>query len=220
MAAAAQRKTNWFVVGVSIAVVAVLVVLGGVVVWLNAKASDAGPAPENNQVAVDGALVFGDGEDTVTVYIDFMCPICNTFEQQYGEQLQQAATDGKITLEYRPIAILDRFSQGTNYSSRSAGAVFCVAENAPDSTLEYMQALFTNQPDENTTGLPDETLVQFAEEAGAGAAATCIEEGTYKKYGEAQAKEKEIQGTPTVEINGKRLDLQAGELSEMEALIG
>lgn len=220
MAAAAQGKTNWFAVGISIAVVVVLVVLGVVVVWLNNQATDAGPAPKGDLVNSEtGALTYGDGPDTVAVYIDFMCPICNSFEQQYGEQLQQAAADGKITLEYHPIAILDHYSQGAEYSSRSAAAMFCVAENNPDQALDYMQSLFTNQPAENTTGLTDEQLAGLAEEVGATDSTSCIADSTFEKFGAAQASANEIQGTPTIEVNGKRLDLQAGEITEMEALL-
>ncbi len=218
--AAAQGKTNWFAVGISIAVVVVLVGLGVLVVWMNNQATDAGPAPKGDLVNSEtGALTYGDGPDTVAVYIDFMCPICNQFEQQYGEQLQQAATDGKITLEYHPIAILDHYSQGAEYSSRSAAAMFCVAENDPDLALDYMNALFTNQPAENTTGLTDEQLSAMADEVGAKNSTECIADGTFKKFGAAQASQNDIKGTPTVEVNGKRLDLQAGELSEMEALL-
>ncbi|MFT2633376.1 DsbA family protein, partial [Escherichia coli] len=46
-------------------------------------------------------------------YIDFMCPICNSFEQSYGPTLQQLVDDGKITLNIHPISILDAQSQGT-----------------------------------------------------------------------------------------------------------
>ena len=220
MAAAAQGKTNWFAIGISIAVVVVLVVLGVVVVWLNNQATDAGPAPQGDLVNSEtGALTYGDGEDTVAVYIDFMCPACNAFEQQYGAQLQQAASDGKITLEYHPIAILDRFSMGTEYSSRAAGAMFCVAENAPDTALGYLDSLFTNQPAENTTGLDDATLASMATDVGADAATSCITDGTYTQFGTAQASANNIQGTPTVEINGERLDLQAGDISKIEALL-
>ena len=65
----------------------------------------------------------------------------------------------------------------------------------------------------------DEQLAAMAEEVGAGDAASCIADGTYKKFGAAQAKANDIKGTPTVEVNGTRLDLQAGEITQMEALL-
>lgn len=207
--AAAQGKTNWFAIGISAAVVVVLVALGGVVVWMNNQANDPGAAPTSDIVnAETGAISFGEGGDVVSTYIDFMCPACNAFEQSYGEQLQSAAANDEITLEVHPIAILDHLSQGTNYSSRSAGAMYCVAESAPDKALDFMNALFANQPQEGGAGLTDEQLGQIAADVGADGAASCIADGTYEKFGAAQAKAHEISGTPTVEINGKRLDIK------------
>ena len=123
MAGAKSSNTNWFAIWVSIAVVVVLVGLGSVVVLLNNQATAPGAIPKSNSTfdAESGAVTFGEGKDKVAIYVDFQCPICNSFEQQFGASLEAAAADGKITLEYHPIAILDRYSQGTEYSSRSAG---------------------------------------------------------------------------------------------------
>ncbi|UGS26430.1 DsbA family protein [Microbacterium resistens] len=208
--AAAKSSTNWFAIGISIAVVVVLVALGGVVVWLNNQATDAGPAPKSSDTfnAETGAVSFGDGKDTVDVFVDFQCPACNAFEGQYGETLETAAADGKITLNYHPIAILDRYSMGTEYSSRSAAAAVCVLESNEDKYLDFAKILFENQPAENTTGLTNEQLAEFATQAGADKAATCITDEKYKKYGSAQAKKHNIGSTPTVDINGERLNLQ------------
>ena len=204
----AQSKPNWFAIGISIAVVVVLVALGAVVVWLNHQATDAGPAPKGDIINSEtGAITFGEGEDVVSTYVDFMCPACNSFEQAYGQQLQDAAASDDLTLEIHPIAILDHLSQGTNYSSRSAAAMYCVAENNSEKALEYLNTLFANQPAEGSTGLTDDQLKQLAEQVGADKAASCIDDGTYLKYGAAQAQAHEIKGTPTVEINGKRLDI-------------
>lgn len=220
--AVAKSNTNWFVIGVSIAVFVVLVAIGGLVVFLNNQATSPGAVPEANDTfdSETGAISFGDGEDTVSVFLDFQCPICNSFDNQYGEQLEAAAADGRITLEYHPIAILDRFSQGTEYSSRSAGAAFCVAESNPELYLDFAKTLFENQPAENSSGLTNDQLVGFATQVGADDAVACITDETYRKFGAAQAKAHDIKGTPTIEVNGKRLDLQAGEITEMEKLIG
>ncbi|PVE94837.1 thioredoxin domain-containing protein [Microbacterium sp. TPD7012] len=219
--AAAKSNTNWFAIGVSIAVVVVLVVLGGLVVFLNNQATAPGVAPKSDIINEEtGAISFGDGEDEVDTFVDFMCPICGTFEDQYGEKLQAAAADGTITLNIHPVSILDRFSQNTQFSTRAAGAMYCVAEKAPEAALDYFNLLFANQPEENTAGLSDEELAAFAEQAGAGAAADCIADGTYMDFVLDQTKAQEIAGTPTIEVNGKRLDLQAGEITEMEKLLG
>jgi protein-disulfide isomerase len=219
--AAAKSNTNWFAVGISIAVVVVLVALGALVVVLNNQANAPGTAPQSAIIDDEtGAIVFGDGEDTVDTYVDFMCPICGDFEKSYGEQLQTAAANGDITLNIHPVSILNRLSQNTEFSTRAGSAVYCVAAESPDSTLDFFNTLFANQPEENSAGLSDDELAAMAEQAGAGAAADCIADGTYMDFVDAQTNAHDIQGTPTVEVNGKRLDLQAGEITEMEKLLG
>lgn len=219
--AAAKSNTNWFAIGISIAVVVVLVVLGGVVVFLNNQANDPGTAPQSAIINDEtGAIVFGDGENTVDTYVDFMCPICGDFEKSYGEQLQTAAANGDITLNIHPVSILNRLSQNTEFSTRAGSAMYCVAAESPDSTLDFFNTLFANQPEENSAGLSDDELAAMAEQAGAGAAADCIADGTYMDFVDAQTNAHDIKGTPTVEVNGKRLDLQAGEITEMEKLLG
>ncbi|MFE6736234.1 DsbA family protein [Microbacterium sp. NPDC057650] len=206
----AQRKTNWFAIGVSIAVVVVLVALGGFVVFLNNQATGPGTAPTSNSSfdAKTGGISFGDGKEKVDVFVDFQCPACKSFEESFGPALEKAADDGKITLTYHPIAILDRFSQGTEYSSRSAGAAVCVASTQPDKYLAFSKALFAAQPQENTPGLTNEQIASIAKEAGADKVESCIMDETYKKFGASQASENGIKGTPTVKLNGKELNLQ------------
>jgi protein-disulfide isomerase len=221
--AAAKSNTNWFAIGVSAAVVVVLVVLGGLVVFLNNQATAPGATPSSNEAfdSETGAISFGEGEETVAVFVDFQCPVCKSFEDQFGPALEAAASDGRITLEYHPIAILDRYSQGTEYSSRSAGAAVCVAESNPDLYLDYAKTLFDNQPAENSAGLTTEQLAAFAGQVGANDAVSCINDETYRKFGVAQAKSNEISGTPTVAINGTKLNLQdAADMKKFTDLIG
>lgn len=219
--AAAKSNTNWFAIGVSAAVVVVLAVLAFLVVQLNNTATAPGVAPTSAIVNDEtGAIVIGDGKDTVDTYVDFMCPICGDFESQYGEALQTAAANGDITLNIHPVSILDRYSQNTKYSTRAAGSMYCVAAEAPDAALDYFNLLFANQPEENTAGLTDAELAAYAEQAGAGAAADCIADGTYMDYVGDETTAHDIAGTPTVEVNGERLDLSAGELTKMEELLG
>lgn len=218
--AAAKSNTNWFAIGVSIAVVVVLVAIGGLVVFLNNQATAPGVAPKSDIINEEtGAISFGDGEDEVDTFVDFMCPICGDFESQYGEELQTAAANNQITLNIHPVSILDRYSQNTKYSTRAASAMYCVAAEAPDSALAFFNALFTNQPEENSVGLSDDELASLADQAGAGAAAKCIADGTYKNFVASQTTSHDIKGTPTVEVNGKRLDLSAGEISKLEDVL-
>lgn len=220
MATAAKSNTNWFAVGISIAVVVVLVALGGLVVFLNNQATAPGVAPESAIINEDnGAISYGTGDTEVDTFVDFMCPACNAFEQQYGAQLQEAAANNEITLNLHPISILDRLSQNTDYSTRAASAAYCVAAEAPDAALDFFNLLFENQPAENTTGLSDDELAALADQAGGGAAADCIAAGIYMDFVGDQTNAHEIQGTPTIEIDGERLDMQAGDAAKIDELL-
>ena len=224
--AAAKSNTNWFAIGVSIAVVVVLVAIGGLVVFLNNQATAPGVAPKSDIVdGKTGAISFGSGEYEIDTYVDFMCPICGQFEDAYGEQLQSAAANGTITLSIHPISILDRASQNTQFSTRSANAAYCVAEQAPDSFLAFFNLLFERQPEENSTGLTDKELSAIAEESGAGAAADCISAGTFNKFVADMTAltppdpETGRVGTPTVVINGDRIQ-NADIASQFAKLLG
>lgn len=219
--ATAKANTNWFAIGISIAVVVILVVLVALVVFLNNQATAPGVAPKSDIVNEEtGAVSFGSGEDEVDTFVDFMCPACNAFEGQFGERLQTAAANDEITLNIHPISILDRLSQNTQFSTRAAGAAYCVADAAPDAFLDYFNLLFERQPAENSPGLSDDELAALAEEVGAGAAADCIADGTYMDFVGDQTEAHDIGGTPTVEINGERIDLQAGDARLLEELLG
>lgn len=213
MAKSAQKK-NWFAIWVSVAVVAVLVAVGVVVVVVNNQAGAPGEAPQASNIdASTGAIHVGDGPDVVATYIDFMCPICGDFEEVYGETLDGLVADGSITLDVHPISILNSQSQGTEFSTRAANAMYCVAESSPDTALPFLQTMFANQPQEATAGLTDEQIIGFADEAGASGAAPCIEDQTYAKFVEdmtaltpADPETGRI-GTPTVLFNDERLAL-------------
>ena len=211
--ATATRKTNWFSIWVSVAVVAVLVVVIGIVVWMNRAATDPGTPPSGSGIEQEtGAIVVGDGEQTLDTYIDFMCPICGDFEEAYGEEILDLVDDGTLTLNIHPISILDRYSQGTEYSTRAANAMYCVAETDPDAAVPFMQAMFANQPQENSTGLTDDEILAIAEDAGISGIDSCVTDGSYSKYVTAMTEKTPVQpgksgiGTPTLVVNGEIIE--------------
>lgn len=207
---ATAGKTNWFAIWVSVAVLVVLALVIGLVVWMNSSASDPGTPPSGSGVNQEtGAVVVGDGEQTLDTYIDFMCPICGQFEEAYGEEILSLVDDGTITLNIHPISILDRYSQGTAYSTRAANAMYCVAEADPDAAVPFMQALFANQPEEGSTGLTDDEILGFASGVGVDGIDDCVTEGQYEKFVAAKTEEAPVQpgasgvGTPTLVVNGE-----------------
>jgi protein-disulfide isomerase len=210
--AATARKTNWFAIWVSVAVVVVLVLVAALVVWMNNSASSPDPVVTPDAAVINsetGAIAVGSGDQTMDTYIDFMCPICNQFEQAYGEAIQALVDDGTITLNIHPISILDRQSQGTEYSTRSANAMYCVAAADGTAAVPFMQAMFANQPDEGSTGLTDEQILAIAEGVGVTGIDACVNDGEYSGYVTSMTEKTPVApgaqgiGTPTIAINGE-----------------
>ena len=172
----------------------------------------------------DGYLRVGTGGTEVSVYLDPMCPYCGQFETANGDQIQRMVAANDITLRLYPLTFLDRSSRGTEYSSRASSALTCVAASRPASTLDYLAALYANQPDENTSGLTDARLVSLAEKAGAADAASCIRGGDYVSWAQGvtstalsddlPGQSGPLKGTPTVIIDGTVFD---GSITDADA---
>jgi protein-disulfide isomerase len=210
--AAVARKTNWFAIWVSVAVVVVLVIVAALVVWMNNSASTPAPVVTPDAAVIDadtGAIVVGDGEDTLDTYIDFMCPVCNQFEQIYGEAISGLVEDGTITHNIHPISILDRVSQGTEYSTRAANAMYCVAAADGTAAVPFMQAMFANQPAEGTAGLTNEQILEIAGGVGVTGIDACVNDGEYSGFVTAMTGKTPVApgaggiGTPTIAVNGE-----------------
>ncbi len=229
--AQAARKTNWFAIWVTVGVVVALALVAVLVVTLNNAAapkplptevntpSSAGIEPET------GAILVGDGEDRLDTYIDFMCPVCGQFEQIYGPEIESMVEEGSVTLGIHPISILDRASNGTQYSTRSANAAYCVAVEDPEASLPFLQAMFENQPEENSDGLSDNEILDIAAGVGVTGIDSCVNDGTYAGFVTSMTEETPIQpgqsgiATPTITVNGEAIsnsDLPpAGQLATL-----
>lgn len=209
---ARKKSANWFAVVIATIAVAAVVGVGALVVVLNNRATAPGVAPEGAIINSEtGAISFGSGSSTVATYVDFMCPACGSFEANFGEALNTAAESDEITLQVHPIAILDHQSQGTSFSSRAASALYCVATEAPDAALEFQMQMFVNQPSQGSAGLSNAQITAIAESVGAGAAASCIDDGTYMKFVQDRTPETPPDPetmritTPTVVIDDERI---------------
>lgn len=197
-------------------------------------------AGDNGGIRVGGDGAAGatatPGQVLVTVYLDYMCPICNDFEKINADALATARQSGDAVVEYHPVAILDRFSQGTDYSTRASNAVAVVADQDPAHFLAVSDALFAHQPAENSTGLSDEEIASLAQDAGVPADVTAAFTQTdadgwrlFAKYVKALSEQANTDvtqlnggqgfGTPTILVDGKVLDTAtynwqvAGELT-------
>lgn len=143
------------------------------------------------------------------VYIDFMCPYCGDFEAANQGDLEELRASGDLTVTYQIMSNLDELSQGTQYSTRAANAAATVANDAPEQFVAFVEAMFANQPEEQTTGLTDEQIAQIAVDAGVPqAVADTFVDGTYTEWvgvATRQAQREGVRGTPTVELDGDRV---------------
>ena len=183
-------------------------------------ATDAPPKGTDGVVDFDGGFItVGDGEKKVDIWFDAMCPVCGAFEQANGATLADAVDDGSITLRLHPLTFLDAVSNGTGYSTRAAAALTCVAVTDENAVLPFYQALYTDQPEENSDGLTDKELAKRASDAGAGDISACLaDSGPYKAWAQRNTADSQkgpievdgkkvldvIKGTPTVLVNGEQ----------------
>jgi protein-disulfide isomerase len=254
-----RRKRNRIILQGSVILGLIAVITVVTLVFISANRPVV-PVPGPANMASDGILLQGDGtgaivavptdpipvegtptptdladySDTVNIvmYIDYLCPICRAFEEANGAQLEQWVSQGVATLEYHPISFLDRFSQGTRYSTRSANAAACVADTAPDSFFIATTALFANQPAENSSGLTNGEIISTLEQVGVTDAevAECINDGTFLGW-VADATERattgpipnsdleSITGTPTVIVDGYRYPGAIDNAEEFAAFV-
>lgn len=260
-----KEKRNRLILQGSI-VLGVLAVIAVVALIVTQIVKPAGPGPEN---MASGGVVFegenfdvrstpsiADGEqlvaqqvdrDTVpldvVVYVDYLCPHCGQFEQEAGAMLEQWVGSGQATLQIYPVVFQDNLSKGTRYSTRAANALGCVVEKQPDAAWDFHALLLDPniQPAQNSTGLPNDRLIELAEEAGATMNTElrqCISNVPFADFFAktnrlaftgpllglepdavlANASDPEgdqhINGTPTVIVNGQQAPTSAVELEQ------
>lgn len=158
-----------------------------------------------------------EGADTLQVYLDFMCPFCGQFETANAEDLKELREAGELNVVYHPEANLDGYSLGALYSTRAANAAATVANSAPDQFLAFIEAMFANQPAENTEGLTDEQIATIAVEAGVPQeVADTFAGGVYTDWvgvATQQGNRDVGGGTPVIVLNGEQVDPNVEELN-------
>lgn len=150
-----------------------------------------------------GIAESAEGEPVQVVsYVDVNCVFCAEFESTHADQIQAWLDAGEITMEHRNVAYLDRNSS-TDYSSRGASALACVAEESPEAYFDFSTGVFANY--ENGE-LDDDGLAGLASSVGAADIATCLSEGTFRPWVNFTTEAAEldgISGTPTIYVDGE-----------------
>jgi protein-disulfide isomerase len=217
---AEQRKQRLVTAGL---VVGVLVLIGGG--FLVVRSLDSGQDATPPAGATDDyGLRLGeeDAPRSVVIYEDFLCPFCSQLEQTVADPLDAQVEAGEVSVEYRPVAFLERIS---DYSPAAANAFAVVLDaSGPEVARDYHHLLFEQQPAESGPFPSPDDLVELAVEAGAEEADVRegIESGAFEGWVEAAseaASREGVTGTPTVLVDGEPVEGQTlGEIAD--AMLG
>ncbi|WP_043498369.1 DsbA family protein [Georgenia sp. SUBG003] len=207
-----------FIVLVAVAVAAIISL--GSRSLLDDVAATPAHTTEEGAVTLGSGLVAGAtnaGAPVVDVYFDYTCSYCGEFEKINGEDLNEAAEAGDVTLALHPVSILDRSGDFSAFSGRAAQAAVTVADGAPEAFLDFHEAMYALWDDAvasgaveggDGTGEPtDADIATAALEAGVPQAVVDrFAEGAYTEWVEANTAQfgrDGFTGTPTVLVDGE-----------------
>jgi protein-disulfide isomerase len=211
-----KHKQRYIAAGTSVAVVLVSLIAIGV----QGGRAKIDTSVNTANATIDNGVMVGNQQAPVTVdlYEDLQCPICKNLEADLGKQLAPLVKSTAIKVNYHVISILDRFSNGNRYSSRAGDAGYCAADVSTDAFVKFHDLLFGKdaagvqvQPAENSNGRGDSDLIRYGKESGITSAdfSTCV---TSQKHAALvsgvtdAASKRGVTGTPTVFINGTRIE--------------
>ncbi|WP_138758344.1 DsbA family protein [Modestobacter altitudinis] len=211
-AAAAARRRRTVLGGVVAAVVLVVVLVAVVVVQTMRTSTSADAAAPANTSGNGYVVTVGQADAPVIldVYEDFQCPNCKALEDSTGSTIDDLVTAGTVQVRYHGMAFLDT-DANDDYSTRALNAAAVVADTAGTEAYErFHDLLFAHQPAEGGSGLTDDQLVGYAEQAGATGAGVAADVrdlvfADWVEGAEDQASKDGVTGTPTVLVDGEEL---------------
>jgi protein-disulfide isomerase len=218
--AAARRRERRLLLAVLAGIVAIVVVGGiGLQTWRTSRAPTAVPVTSPSAAAVTIAAgrpaVLGEASAPVlvTLFVDFHCPHCAEFEDEYAPVLEQARQSGDARIEIYPMAFID---QG---SAAASNAFACSAEAgfAPG----YYTGLFANR----NLAWNDDQLLALAGTVGGAASpqfSRCVTSRAHAGWVDsinAVANQRGVTETPTLYVNGAPVDLAKLTPDRLAAMI-
>ncbi|MFH8384042.1 DsbA family protein [Kitasatospora sp. NPDC018058] len=222
---AAKRRQR---IVVTVSAVVVLALAGGVALAVNGSKKDdkASAASSAGQLVVpanatgpDGTVItYGkaDAPHTMEVYEDFRCPVCKHFEAANGQTVKQLTEDGQIKVEFHLAAFLDKNLGGKGSRTALAAAGAALNEGV-DKFKAFHDVLYANQPDEREDGFGDvDHILDLAGQVPGLKTDAFVKAVTDKTYAPWAAKvadafnNSQVTGTPTVKVDGKPINLFAG----------
>ncbi len=208
---AADRRRNVMIqVGLT-AIVVIFAVVLVVYIVTSGSTKPAGGEAKSIRVATSNVITkpgTTDPKAVISLYEDFLCPVCGQFEQQFGPTVSKLIDSGAVAADYYMVAILDR-PANQNYSSRAGAAAYCVADadTTPDKEVfrRFHAAMYAQQPSETGTVFPTNAqLTETARQAGVvGNVPECVNNGRNVDMVKGLAAATNVTGTPTIRINGE-----------------
>lgn len=214
-AARAKRLNIIIFTTVGVLAVALIAVFAVVLVMQMSNSPQAGDAvPPRATQDKTGIQVDKDkaksGVPKVEVFFDYQCSHCGTFEVSFGGELTKLAAAGDIELIYRPMTFLDAEARNGG-SERAAVASACA--DFQGKFNEFHLALFSSQQTGYTedvllttipgqVGITGQGLTDFQQ---------CFRERrtlNFIKGTNEQAGRAGVTSTPTVWVNGKKMNLE------------
>ncbi|MFB7473454.1 DsbA family protein [Kitasatospora sp. NPDC056184] len=172
-----------------------------------------------NASGPDGTVItYGkaDAAHTLEVYEDFRCPYCEQLETTTGATVQQLADAGTYKVEYHLATFLDQGLGGKGSRTALAAAGAALNEGV-DKFKQFHDVLYANQPDERDDAFADVNhLLDLADEVPGlktDGFVKAVREGTYVPWADQVNKafdKSGVTGTPTVRLDGRKLDVFAG----------
>ncbi|WP_424887893.1 thioredoxin domain-containing protein [Streptomyces sp. XH2] len=162
-----------------------------------------------------------DAKHTLDLYQDMRCPICSVFEQSVGDTIDKDVKDGKYKVSYHVATFLDRNFGGSG-SKNALSALGAALNVSPEAFSAYNKALYSkaNHPDETKDDYAkDDVLLKVANEIpalkGNAEFEKNVKDGTFDKWALTVSDEfdkaKDVTGTPTLKMNGKKLTAEDGK---------
>lgn len=169
-----------------------------------------------------------DAPVSVVVAEDFKCPACKSFEETVTPELRSKYVDsGKVklySLVYPFIATdIARLSEDDSlYAAQAARCVYKLGGN--EAFANYKQILFRAQGPENQVWASKARLKELAGSLNVDQAqlATCLDKDETLEAAQAdkkQAQDAGVTGTPTIFVNGKRVEVKSSYVPEISAAI-
>ncbi|NUK05227.1 thioredoxin domain-containing protein [Streptomyces lunaelactis] len=218
---ARERRRRLLIVSAAVVAVLGLAAVVGVIAANSGKddsGSDAGPllAPAGVQGKDRLAIPVGasDAPSTLTVWEDFRCPACASFENGLRDAIHELEQAGRIKVEYHLATIIDG-NMGGSGSLRAANAAACAQDAGK--FAPYHDVLYQNQPPETDDAFAENSrLIELAGKVDGldtPAFRSCVQEGRHDSWvdkSNTAFQNGGFRGTPTVLLNGESVFPQKG----------